>query len=165
MFATTDDMAAVVSVQPVGLDRFVGQCMPNPRAAVFGGQLAAQALVAAGQTVGADRPVHALHATLFSQGDPAQPIEYQIERVRDGRSYAARLVWARQAGQTLLQMTASFAVPEQGFEHQPSAPKVPGPEGVDVTYEVFEGEDHFLFFGRSAEVFAAIGGWSARPSR
>ncbi len=95
---------------------------------VFGGQVAGQALVAAGRTTDGQRPVHSLHAYFLRPGRPGVPILYQVERVRDGRSFTTRRVVAIQQGRTIFNLTASFHLPEPGFEHQLPMPKVPDPE-------------------------------------
>jgi acyl-CoA thioesterase-2 len=96
---------------------------------VFGGQVAAQALVAAGRTVPADREVHSLHAYFIRPGDPRVPIVYEAERVRDGRSFTTRRVLAIQHGEAIFSLSASFQVQEQGLEHTEPAPEgVPAPE-------------------------------------
>jgi len=97
---------------------------------VYGGQVLGQALVAAQRTVEAARPVHSLHAYFILPGDPAAPIVYQTERTRDGRSFTTRRVVAIQHGRPIFNLTASFQVAEQGFEHQDTMPRVPGPEGL-----------------------------------
>ena len=92
---------------------------------VFGGQVAAQALVAAGRTVDADRPVHSLHAYFLRPGDPTVPIVYEVDRIRDGRSFTTRRVVAIQHGQAIFNLSASFHVDEAGPEHQDAMPDVP----------------------------------------
>lgn len=97
---------------------------------VFGGQVAGQALVAAGRTTEGQRPVHSLHAYFLRPGRPGVPIVYQVERVRDGRSFTTRRVVAVQQGRTIFHLTASFHRPESGIEHQLPMPDVPGPESL-----------------------------------
>ncbi len=97
---------------------------------VFGGQVAGQALVAAGRTTEGGRPVHSLHAYFLRPGRPGVPIVYQVERVRDGRAFTTRRVVAVQEGRTIFNLTASFHHPEPGFEHQLPMPDVPGPENL-----------------------------------
>jgi acyl-CoA thioesterase-2 len=95
---------------------------------VFGGQVIAQALVAAQRTVVADRPVHSLHAYFVRPGDPSVPIIYEVERIRDGGSFATRQVKAIQHGKAIFSMSASFQIEEDGFDHQITIPDVPQPE-------------------------------------
>ena len=95
---------------------------------VFGGQVAAQALMAAQLTVPDDRFVHSLHLYFILGGDPSIPIVYDVENVRDGRSFTTRRVAARQHGEIIFYMTASFQVVEDGWDHQDVMPDVPGPD-------------------------------------
>lgn len=95
---------------------------------VFGGQVIAQALVAAARTVAADRFVHSLHAYFVRPGDPAIPILYQVEPIRDGGSFSTRRVLAIQHGKAIFAMSASFQLDEEGFEHQVPMPAAPQPE-------------------------------------
>jgi acyl-CoA thioesterase-2 len=95
---------------------------------VFGGQVAAQALMAAQLTVPDDRHVHSLHLYFILGGDPGIPIVYDVENVRDGRSFTTRRVAARQHGEIIFYMTASFQVVENGWDHQDVMPDVPGPD-------------------------------------
>jgi len=97
-------------------------------ARVFGGQVAAQALMAAQLTVPDDRSVHSLHIYFILGGDPSIPIVYDVERIRDGRSFTTRRVAARQHGAIIFYMTASFQVHEAGWDHQDVMPDVPSPE-------------------------------------
>ncbi len=95
---------------------------------VFGGQVAAQALMAAQLTVPDDRSVHSLHIYFILGGDPSIPIVYDVEKIRDGRSFTTRRVAARQHGAIIFYMTASFQVVEDGWHHQDAMPDVPSPE-------------------------------------
>ncbi len=95
---------------------------------VFGGQVAAQALMAAQNTVPDDRFVHSMHVYFILGGDPSIPIVYDVENVRDGRSFMTRRVAARQHGEIIFYMTASFQVDEPGWDHQDVMPPVPGPD-------------------------------------
>jgi acyl-CoA thioesterase-2 len=98
------------------------------RQRVFGGQVAAQALMAAGRTVERGR-VHSLHAYFLRPGDPNVPILYEVDRIRDGRSFTTRRVVAIQHGQAIFNLATSFHVHEEGaFVHQVPMPEVPDPE-------------------------------------
>ncbi len=108
------------------------------RQRVFGGQVAGQALVAAGRTVPADRPVHSLHAYFIRPGDPAVPLVYLVDRVRDGRSFTTRRVAAIQHGQTIFTLSASFHHDEPGVTHSLPMPDVPPPESIARTAERME---------------------------
>jgi acyl-CoA thioesterase-2 len=95
---------------------------------VFGGQVIAQALMAAQRTVAEDRFVHSLHAYFMRPGDPRVPIIYQVDRIRDGASFATRRIVAIQHGHAIFSMSASFQIDETGFDHQAQIPDVPQPE-------------------------------------
>src|SRR6185436_15596236 len=100
---------------------------------VFGGQVAAQALVAGVRTTADDLQVHSLHSYFLRPGDTAVPIVYDVERMRDGRSFSTRRIVARQHGRPIYFMTASFQVPEEGFDHQDVMPEVPAPgDSIDM---------------------------------
>lgn len=96
---------------------------------VFGGQVLGQALMAAGRTVDG-RLAHSLHGYFLRAGDTTAPIVYQVEKIRDGKSFATRNVKAIQHGEIIFIMSASFAIPEDGLEHQSEMPAVEGPDGV-----------------------------------
>ncbi|WP_284777294.1 acyl-CoA thioesterase II [Agrobacterium sp. lyk4-40-TYG-31] len=95
---------------------------------VFGGQVIAQALMAAQRTVAENRFVHSLHAYFMRPGDPKVPIIYQVDRIRDGASFATRRIVAIQHGHAIFSMSASFQIDEGGFDHQTQIPDVPQPE-------------------------------------
>jgi acyl-CoA thioesterase-2 len=95
---------------------------------VFGGQVAAQALVAAGRTVPPERRVHSLHAYFLRPGDPGAPLLYTVDPVRDGGSFSTRRVLAVQHGEVVFSLSASFQGPEEGIAHQGPALDAPRPE-------------------------------------
>ncbi len=95
---------------------------------VFGGLVVSQALVAVTRTVEPERRVHSLHGYFLRPGDPAIPILYQVDRLRDGRSFTTRRVVAIQHGEAIFALSASFQVMEEGFTHQPAMPDVPQPD-------------------------------------
>ncbi|MFD6417834.1 acyl-CoA thioesterase [Streptomyces sp. NPDC060194] len=103
---------------------------------VFGGQVAAQALVAAGRTVPEDRPPHSLHAYFLRPGDPGAPIVYRVDMIRDGRSFTTRRVEAVQHGRPIFHLTASFQAHEDGFDHQAAMPSAPDPETLPTAAEM-----------------------------
>ncbi|MBL0374917.1 acyl-CoA thioesterase II [Rhizobium sp. KVB221] len=105
---------------------------------VFGGLVISQALVAAQRTVVADRFVHSLHSYFLRPGDPAVPILYEVERIRDGASFTTRRVVAIQHGKPIFTLSASFQVDEPGFVHQSNMPDVPAPETLDDPATVAE---------------------------
>jgi acyl-CoA thioesterase-2 len=103
---------------------------------VFGGQVASQALVAAGRTVDPERHVHSLHGYFVRPGDPDEPIVYCVENIRDGRSFSVRRSVALQHDRPIFFMSASFQVQEEGLEHQGRSPlDVPGPDDVPTMGE------------------------------
>ncbi|MGW6856732.1 acyl-CoA thioesterase [Streptomyces xanthophaeus] len=109
----------LLDLEQIEVNIFRGASPQESLQRVFGGQVAGQALVAAGRTTEGDRPVHSLHAYFLRPGIPGVPIVYQVERVRDGRSFTTRRVTAVQQGKTIFNLTASFHQPEEGsIEHQ-----------------------------------------------
>lgn len=106
---------------------------------VFGGQVAGQALVAAGRTVPEERGVHSLHGYFIRGGDPRVPIVYEVDRIRDGRSFTTRRVVAIQHGKAIFSLSASFQKDEQGIEHSEPMPDVPAPETLPTLAERAEG--------------------------
>jgi acyl-CoA thioesterase-2 len=99
---------------------------------VFGGQVIGQAMVAAARTVeeGEDRPAHSLHCYFLRPGDPKVPIIYEVDRIRDGRSFTTRRVVAIQHGKAIFTMAVSYHIREDGLEHQIDMPDVPGPDDL-----------------------------------
>jgi acyl-CoA thioesterase-2 len=120
------------------VDLFRGRSRWPPSPRVFGGEVAAQALVAAGRTVPDDRAVHSLHAYFLRPGDASRPIVYDVERVRDGGSFTTRRVTARQRGEVTFALSASFSMAHLGDVHQvpvlaaPSPRDLPGPDEAMV---------------------------------
>jgi acyl-CoA thioesterase-2 len=119
----------------VNLFRGQSKDLFGPR--VFGGQVIGQALVAAERTIEARVP-HSLHAYFLLPGDVDAPIVYQVERVRDGRTFSARRVQAIQHGRPILSLIASFQAPEEGLEHAATMPDVPPPEALTPMSELNE---------------------------
>ncbi len=125
------DLVALMRLEPIGTDDFRGQTEDIGTPAVFGGQVLGQALMAASATVDADRPVHSLHSYFLLPGDPQAPIDYAVERLRDGRSFGTRRVLARQGDRTIFALSASFQQVETGgIEHQLPMPPAPPPDTV-----------------------------------
>ena len=134
MTKALDEVIDLLDLEQIEQDIFRGESPAGERRQrVFGGQVAGQALVAAGRTVPADRPVHSLHAYFIRPGDPTVPLVYIVERVRDGRSFTTRRVSTVQHGKTIFTLSASFHLGEPGLEHADSMPAVPGPEEVEPT--------------------------------
>lgn len=123
------DLLDHLTLEPVAEDRFRGESRSLGGKSVFGGQVLGQALLAADATV-TGRRAHSLHAYFLLAGDPKAPIVYEVERIRDGRSFATRRVVAVQHGRAIFNMAVSFQVPEEGLEHHAPMPEVPGPEDL-----------------------------------
>ena len=113
-----DALIALLDLEPIEVNIFRGLSPDLGDQRVFGGQVAGQALVAAARTVKAGKAIHSLHAYFVRPGDPTVPIIYEVDRTRDGRSFATRRVKAVQHGRTIFTLSANFQVPEDGFEHQ-----------------------------------------------
>ncbi len=126
-----DALLDLLDLEQIEVNIFRGRSPDEFRQRVFGGQVAGQALVAAGRTVPQDRPVHSLQAYFIRPGDPAVPLVYLVDRVRDGRSFTTRRVSAVQHGQAIFTLSASFHHPEPGPEHADPMPDVPPPEAVE----------------------------------
>src|SRR5215472_6414226 len=113
-----DFLVKLLDLEPIEVNIFRGTSPDERRQRVFGGQVAAQALMAAGRTVERGR-VHSLHSYFLRPGDPNAPILYEVDRIRDGRSFTTRRVVAIQHGQAIFNLAASFHVQEEGaFVHQ-----------------------------------------------
>jgi acyl-CoA thioesterase II len=124
-----DGLVRLLDLEQLEVNLFRGVSPPHSPTRVFGGQVAGQALVAAGRTVPEDRAVHSLHAYFIRPGDPRIPIVYETEQVRDGRSFTTRRVVAIQRGEPIFVLSASFQVPQEGLEHSvPGPTDVPAPE-------------------------------------
>lgn len=111
---------------------------------VFGGQVVGQALYAAKQTVPEERIIHSFHSYFLRPGDSKKGIIYDVETLRDGKSFSARRVSAVQNGQPIFYMTASFQAPESGFEHQNAMPAVPGPDALASEQDLAQKMAHLL---------------------
>ncbi len=126
-----DRLVALLDLERIEDDIFRGVSPPESPVRVFGGQVAGQALVAAGRTVPPERGVHSLHSYFIRAGDPRVPIVYDVDRIRDGRSFTTRRVVAIQHGKAIFALSASFQLPEQGLEHADEMPEVAPPEQLD----------------------------------
>lgn len=131
-----DDLLDLLDLERIERDIFRGDSRSVLVPRVFGGQVAAQALVAAGRTVPADRPAHSLHAYFLRPGDPGAPIVYNVDRIRDGRSFTTRRVVAVQHGQPIFHLSASFQTYEEGLDHQAGMPSAPDPESLPTAAEM-----------------------------
>ncbi|WP_411073422.1 acyl-CoA thioesterase II [Streptomyces sp. cmx-4-7] len=130
-----DALLDLLDLEPIERDIFRGRSRSSLVPRVFGGQVAAQALVAAGRTVPEDRWAHSLHAYFLRPGDPGAPIVYSVDRIRDGRSFTTRRVVAVQHGQPIFHLSASFQAYEEGLDHQADMPAAPDPESLPTAAE------------------------------
>ncbi|GAA2585483.1 acyl-CoA thioesterase II [Winogradskya consettensis] len=137
--AAVDQLLEVLDLKQLDQDRFQGESPQVGAQRVFGGQVAGQALVAAGRTVDPARSVHSLHGYFVRPGDPTVPIDFTVETIRDGRSFSVRRSTAQQHGRTIFFMSASFQVTEAGLDHHTPAPAdVPGPEDTPTMADWLE---------------------------
>ncbi|WP_072395970.1 acyl-CoA thioesterase II [Hyphomicrobium sp. CS1GBMeth3] len=125
----------VLDLEQLEVDLFRGISPQNGWQRVYGGQVLGQALTAAGRTVDPSRTAHSLHGYFLLGGDPAHPIIYEVERIRDGSSFTTRRVKAIQHGRAIFSMSASFHKEEEGFEHAVAMPDVPQPEELPSAAE------------------------------
>ena len=124
-------MLSVLDLERVDDDTYVGLSPDLPRDRVFGGQVVAQSARAAAHTVDASRRLHSLHAYFIRPGDYREPIRLEVDRIRDGRSFVTRRVVARQRGEAILSLSASFHDREPGHEFQVDPPPdLPDPESL-----------------------------------
>jgi acyl-CoA thioesterase-2 len=147
-----DGLVALLDLEPIEVNIFRGTSPDVKMQRVFGGQVAGQALVAAARTVEReDVAVHSLHAYFLRPGDPAVPILYEVDRIRDGRSFITRRVVAIQHGRAIFNLSASFHKHEEGLEHQLPMPDVPPAESIPT------------FAERWAPYAEKLGEWYTRP--
>jgi acyl-CoA thioesterase-2 len=146
----------LLELEEIDVDLYRGARLPEGRGRVFGGQVIAQALRAGMRSVEPGRVAHSLHAYFLRAGDDALPIVYRVERDFDGKSFANRRIIAMQRGQPILNMAASFQVPEQGLMHQAKMPDVPAPEDLVSEAELIRREQQAR--GETAEPT-----WFSRP--
>ena len=126
-----DDLVNLLDLEAIEVNLFRGVSPDENRQRVFGGQVAGQALVAATRTVEPDRHVHSLHAYFLRPGDPTVPILYEVDRIRDGKSFTTRRVVAIQHGRAIFNLQTSFHVAEAGLDYQVPMPiDVPAPDSL-----------------------------------
>jgi acyl-CoA thioesterase-2 len=148
-----ESLVELLDLESIEVNLFRGYSPPVKQQRVFGGQVAGQALVAAARTVQLDDgSVHSLHAYFLRPGDPSVPILYQVDRIRDGRSFTTRRVVAIQHGEAIFNLQASFHAHEEGMEHQ-----APMPTDVDPP------EALPSFKERWADQAEQLGEWYTRP--
>ncbi|MFP4537490.1 MAG: acyl-CoA thioesterase II [Dichotomicrobium sp.] len=139
MTDTPGTMFDIFDLETLEHNLFRGRSPQDGWQRVFGGQVIGQALVAATRTVeGGERAAHSLHGYFLLPGDPTTPIVYEVDRIRDGKSFTTRQVTALQHGQAIFSMGVSFHRDEPGFSHQIDAPDVPGPEELPSEAEVLQ---------------------------
>ena len=132
-----EQLIDLLDLEQIELNILRGRSQPGLLTRTFGGQVAAQALVAAGRSAPADSPVHSLHAYFLRPGDAGAPIVYTVDRIRDGRSFTTRRVVAIQHGEAIFNLAASFQRREEGIEHQAPMPPAPPPESLPTWHERF----------------------------
>ncbi|NQY64224.1 MAG: acyl-CoA thioesterase II [Alteromonadaceae bacterium] len=130
MSQVLNDLSALLKLEVIEQGIYRGQSQDLGLPQLFGGQVMGQALSAAQETVDSERHVHSLHSYFLRPGDSQKPVVYDVENIRDGRSFSTRRVKAIQGGKAIYYMTASFQISEPGFEHQDLMPKVPAPEDI-----------------------------------
>jgi acyl-CoA thioesterase II len=135
MSSAVQDLLDILDLERLEVNLFRGRSPQVGWQRVFGGQVIGQALVAACRTV-EDRPPHSLHAYFLLPGDPKGPIIYDVDRIRDGRSFTTRRVVAIQHGEPIFSMSVSFHADEPGFDHQAKMPDVPKPEDLPSEAEI-----------------------------
>lgn len=135
-------LISLLELEPIEKHLFRGQSVDLGWGRIYGGQVLAQAVKAAAATAPADRPIHSMHAYFLRPGDPYRPVVYDVDRIRDGRSFTTRRVVALQNGEALFNCSASFQSAAEGFEHQDVMPEVVGPDELrpdeEMTKEVIE---------------------------
>ena len=148
--AVTDVLGrdAAESIGATSARVFEGRSQKMPHGRVFGGQVLAQCVMAAGITVrdvndgDGPRPIHSLHAYFMRPGDDTLPIRFAVEEMRDGNSFSTRRVHAVQKGAPIMSMVCSFQERAGGLDHQEPMPAVPGPDGLTSLADDFRGIDH-----------------------
>ncbi|MBL8547750.1 MAG: acyl-CoA thioesterase II [Hyphomonadaceae bacterium] len=124
-----DELIGILTLEAIEVNLFRGVSPPEERQRIFGGQVVAQALMAAYKTAG-DNVCHSLQSYFIRPGDPSVPVLYQVERSRDGKSFATRRVIAIQKGEQIFNMACSFQTVEKGYEHQSEMPAAPSTDEV-----------------------------------
>lgn len=153
-----NELLELLQLEQIELELFRGQSENLGLPQVYGGQVIGQSLSAAKQTVAPERLLHSFHSYFLLPGDPEKPIIYDVEKLRDGRSFSTRRVKAIQNGRPIFYLTASYQTDEIGFEHQSTMPNVAGPDGLTSESELVESIAQFLppkiveMFGRKRPI-------------
>ena len=132
-----DALLEVLAVEQLDTYLFRGITPTGHMKRVYGGQVLAQAMNSASRTVDPARRVHSQHAYFLRPGDPARPILYEVDPIRDGRRFSTRRVVALQAGRAIFSTAISYQLPESGLQHQDPMPEVPGPEGLESDFDFY----------------------------
>lgn len=130
------ELVELLRLERIEHNLFRGQSQDLGWGAIFGGQVLGQALSAAAQTVPEERPVHSLHGYFLRQGDASRPVVYDVDCIRDGKSFTTRRVVAIQNGRAIFNMAASFQRIEPGYDHAADMPEAPGPEGLASEHDL-----------------------------
>jgi len=144
MSQVLDDLLSLLSLEEIEQGLYRGQSQDLGFRAVFGGQVMGQALSAAKETLPKGRVVHSLHSYFLRPGDAAKPIVYDVETIRDGKSFSTRRVSAIQYGKPIFYMTASFQGEEEGLSHQATMPNVPPPKELRSSLEFYQENAHHI---------------------
>jgi len=136
MVDVLEDLLSLLRLERIEETIFRGQSQDLGWGNVFGGQVVGQALSAATQTVPEDRLVHSMHGYFLRTGDAKLPIVFDVDCIRDGRSFTTRRVVAIQKGKAIFNLSASFQKPEEGFDHSDEMPSVPAPESLKSEREL-----------------------------
>jgi acyl-CoA thioesterase II len=141
-----------IALEQVGPLRFRGGVHDTPLARLYGGEVAGQAVLAAGHTVAPSRHIHSAHMHFLLPGDPHQAVEHEVDEVRDGGSFTTRRVESSQGDRVIFTMTATFQTPETGLEHQLPQLSAPPPEDLQSAEEMFADDpDNLVWFGWMSE--------------
>ncbi|WP_297479331.1 acyl-CoA thioesterase II [uncultured Photobacterium sp.] len=139
-----DELLTLLQLEQIERELFRGQSEHLGLPQVYGGQVIGQSLSAAQQTVAPERHLHSFHSYFLLPGNPEKPIIYDVETLRDGKSFSTRRVKAIQNGRPIFYLTASYQPDEQGFEHQSTMPNVTGPENLASESELVESIAQYL---------------------
>ncbi|MCP3926938.1 MAG: acyl-CoA thioesterase II [Desulfobacterales bacterium] len=137
-----NELLKLLQLEKIEENIFRGQSQDLGFGNIFGGQVLGQSLSAASQTVPKEKSVHSIHGYFLLTGDPAKPIVYEVDCIRDGKSFTTRRVVAIQKGRAIFTLSASFHKIEDGFDHQSEMPDVVGPENLTSDSELLKGIKH-----------------------
>ena len=133
-----EELLRLLNLEQIEEDLFRGHHPKGRKHRLFGGQIIAQALMAAARTVEKERPVHSLHSYFLRPGDPSTPAIFEVERIRDGRSFSTRRIVVIQRGQAIFNMDASFQIDEPGLAHSIAMPDLPPPDESRLTKAMYD---------------------------